>query len=41
MAKTVFRPTEVINLTSSVQVDPPEQRVAEAEVVDNPGGNHG
>ena len=35
MAKTVFRPTEVINLTSSVQVDPPEQRVAEAEVVDD------
>ncbi len=32
MAKNVFRPTEVTNLTSSVSVEPPRQEVEEPEV---------
>ena len=34
MAKNVFRPTEVINLTTSVRVDPPKQEIEEPEEVD-------
>ena len=34
MAKNVFRPTEIVNLTTSVQVEPPPAAVEEPEVVD-------
>ncbi len=34
MAKNVFRPTEVVNLTSAVKVEPPIQEIEEPEVVD-------
>ena len=34
MAKNVFRPAEVVNLTSAVKVEPPIQEIEEPEVVD-------
>ena len=34
MAKNVFRPTEIVNLTSSVQVEPPEGAIDETAIVE-------
>ena len=35
MAKNVFRPTEVVNLTSAVQIEPPKEEIEEPEVIDD------
>jgi flagellar assembly protein FliH len=35
VAKNVFRPAEVVNLTSSVKVEPPPQEVEEPETIDD------
>ena len=34
MAKNVFRSTEVVNLTSAVKVEAPQQEIEEPEVID-------